>query len=76
MREFTLEDLVRYDGREGRPAYVAYKGNVYDVTESAMWEAGDHGAGHTAGRDLTEAHEDAPHEEYILDFPQVGTVTE
>lgn len=74
MQEFTVEDLKSYDGREGRPAYVAYKGNVYDVTESAMWEEGDHGGMHDAGRDLTEEHEDAPHEEYVLDFPQVGTV--
>jgi len=74
MQEFTLEQLKQFDGREGRPAYVAYEGGVYDVSESAMWPAGDHEGMHNAGQDLTEAHGDAPHDVHILDFPQVGTV--
>jgi len=49
MREFTLEDLTRYDGREGRPAYVAYEGKVYEVTESFLWQRGRHQALHGAG---------------------------
>ena len=31
---FTEESLARFDGRDGRPAYVAYQGKVYDVTGS------------------------------------------
>jgi pyruvate ferredoxin oxidoreductase beta subunit len=34
---FSAEELASYDGREGRSAYLAYKGNVYDVTESRSW---------------------------------------
>lgn len=74
MQEFTLEQLKQFDGREGRPAYVAYEGGVYDVSASAMWPEGDHEGMHNAGQDLTEAHDDAPHDVHILDFPQVGTV--
>lgn len=72
MKEFTLDELKAYDGKDGRPAYVAYKGIVYDVTESAMWADGDHEGMHVAGQDLTDAHADAPHDEHILDFPEVG----
>jgi predicted heme/steroid binding protein len=36
-RKFTLEELKQYDGRDGRPAYIAYKGKVYDVTDSFLW---------------------------------------
>lgn len=72
MKEFTLEDLKEFDGTGGKPAYVAYKGIVYDVTESAMWADGDHEGMHSAGMDLTEAHEDAPHDEHVVDFPEVG----
>jgi predicted heme/steroid binding protein len=32
MKEFTLEELAEFDGREGRAAYVAYEGVVYDIT--------------------------------------------
>ena len=57
MKEFTLEELAEYDGTDGQPAYVAYKGIVYDVTESAMWGDGDHEGMHTRGRDLTDEHD-------------------
>lgn len=72
MRDFTSEQLAAFNGKNGQPAYVAYKGIVYDVTESAMWDDGDHEGMHYAGRDLTEDHDDAPHDVYITDFPEVG----
>jgi predicted heme/steroid binding protein len=74
MKEFTLDDLKQFDGQEGRPAYVAYEGAVYDVTDSAMWSDGDHEGTHQAGQDLTAAHDDAPHDVHIVDFPQVGVL--
>ncbi len=74
MREFTLDDLKQMNGRDGNPAYVAYEGTVYDVTESSMWDDGDHMGAHEAGEDLTVAHDDAPHDVHIVDFPVVGTL--
>jgi predicted heme/steroid binding protein len=73
--EMTSAELARFDGREGRPAYVAYKGSIYDVTKSGMWGGGDHEGVHVAGRDLTSEHDDAPHDVYVVDFPKVGTLT-
>jgi predicted heme/steroid binding protein len=72
MREFTAEELAEFDGRDGRPAYVAFEGTVYDVSESPMWDEGDHEGMHQAGMDLTEAHDDAPHDVHVTDFPEVG----
>jgi len=74
MKEFTLEELKKFDGRNGNPAYVAFKGVVYDVTESAMWGDGDHEGMHQAGADLTSEHDDAPHDVYVTDFTEVGTL--
>ena len=74
MKEFTAEDLADFDGQDGRPAYVAYKGVVYDVSDSGMWSEGDHEALHEAGHDLTSEHDDAPHDVYVTDFPEVGTL--
>ena len=54
MKQFTAEELATFDGKEGRSAYVAFKGVVYDVTDSAMWGEGDHEGMHFAGGDLTE----------------------
>ncbi|HIP99328.1 TPA: cytochrome B5 [Candidatus Bipolaricaulota bacterium] len=75
MREFTLEELARFDGRDGRPAYVAYAGVVYDVTTSFLWQGGRHQVLHRAGQDLTEALAQAPHGQELLEkFPVVGTL--
>ncbi|MBN1319849.1 MAG: hypothetical protein JXA87_03315 [Thermoleophilia bacterium] len=60
---FTLHGLAEYDGMEGRPAYVAVDGVVYDVSGSRMWLEGQHsacGAGAVAGKDLSEVIERAP----------------
>ena len=65
-RKFTLDELGKSDGKEGRPAYVAHKGKVYDVTDSSQWLEGDH-LGHAAGEDLTEQMEIAPHGEDVMD---------
>jgi predicted heme/steroid binding protein len=73
----TLEELAGHDGREGRPAYVAVNGIIYDFTASKLWAAGDHLQRHQAGQDLTEALLKAPHIRAVVErFPVVGQVTE
>lgn len=59
--EFTLESLAAYDGKEGRPAYFAFEGTVYDATQSPIWKQGVHMGRHNAGADLTEPLKLAPH---------------
>jgi predicted heme/steroid binding protein len=67
LRKFTLKALAEYDGKGGKPAYVAYKGKVYDVSASSFWLDGDHFGAHQAGKDLTEELEIAPHGVEILE---------
>jgi predicted heme/steroid binding protein len=66
-KKFTLEELKQYDGKGGRPAYIAYKGKVYDVTDDYLWIDGDHQGEHAAGKDLTEEMTSAPHGEETLE---------
>lgn len=71
----TSEELARHDGREGRSTYVAYKGKVYDVSESPLWQGGEHEGMHKAGADLTPMMEGAPHgAEVFARFAVVGTL--
>jgi predicted heme/steroid binding protein/uncharacterized membrane protein len=73
MQEFEIGELEKFDGNEGRPVYVAYKGKVYDVTNSKLWRNGLHMKRHHAGQDLTADIQGAPHESDVLDrYPQVG----
>jgi len=70
---FTREELSRYNGRDGAPAYVACNGKVYDVTGSFHWKGGKHHVLHDAGQDLTGSIGRAPHTAEILEkFPVVG----
>ncbi|GAB4537960.1 MAG: hypothetical protein Fur0020_06720 [Thermodesulfovibrionia bacterium] len=75
--EFTMDELHSFDGKEGRPAYIAYKGKVYDVSKSKLWKDGSHARKHLAGHDLTDALKTAPHgEEKIFAMPVVGRIVE
>ena len=73
MKKFTREELSRYDGKEGRPIYVAFDGKVYDLSESFLWQNGYHQIFHPAGADISGGLPDAPHGPELLDkFPVVG----
>ena len=72
-KRLTLEELSRFDGKEGRPAYFGYKGKVYDVSSSRLWKEGSHMNKHPSGNDLTEMMPTAPHgEEKITQVHQVA----
>lgn len=74
-RQFTEQELRQYDGSGGRPVYIAYHGNVYDVTHSRYWRTGMHQNMHYAGLDLTRSLRKAPHQtEVFARFKIVGTL--
>jgi len=73
MKVFNPEDLAHYNGKDGKPAYVAHEGNVYDVSESKFWKGGMHMRRHRAGTDLTVDIQASPHDSDLLArYPQVG----
>ncbi len=73
LKVFTIEELRFYDGQEGRPAYIAYRGKVYDVSTSYSWRNGEHYLVHKAGTDLTNDLQHAPHGTDLLEnYPVVG----
>ena len=76
MREFSLEELSKCNGQGGSPAYVAYRGVVYDVSASYFFRNGQHWIRHTAGCDLSEEIANAPHNDILLQkFPIVGSLS-
>ncbi|MCM0650702.1 hypothetical protein NBE98_20270 [Clostridium swellfunianum] len=62
---FTLEELAQNDGSNGRPAYVAVNGIVYDVSNERTWGGGTH-FGLIAGKDLTMQFQSCHGMEQIL----------
>ena len=71
--ELTLEELAKFNGKDGARAYVAVDGIIYDMTDSAAWKNGDHN-GFEAGKDLTDAIKNqSPHGTGKLSgVPEVG----
>ncbi|HBP38314.1 MAG TPA: cytochrome B5 [Clostridiales bacterium] len=61
-RSFTIDELAQYDGLEGRKAYIAVDGVVYDVTDIAQWKDGLHQGKFQAGKDYSdEIRSESPH---------------
>lgn len=59
---FTIEELSQYDGLEGRKAYIAVDGIVYDVTDIPQWKDGIHQGRFQAGKDYSaEIRSESPH---------------
>jgi predicted heme/steroid binding protein len=75
--DMTPEELAYYDGKEGRPGYIAYGDTIYDVSKSGIWYDGVHFFKHPAGADLTRFLTQAPHgEEKIFKMPKIGHLVE
>jgi predicted heme/steroid binding protein len=58
------------NGQDKPEIWIAYKGMVYDVTNSKMWRQGKHYE-HWAGQDLTDELKDAPHTEIVFERLQI-----
>jgi len=72
LKNISLAELSLRNGRDHDDVWVAYKGLVYDLSQSRKWKNGLHYS-HWAGQDLSAELKDAPHsEQEILRFPVLG----
>jgi predicted heme/steroid binding protein len=73
-KEFTAEELAKFDGTSGKPAYVAVNGIVYDVSNEATWGGASH-FGLLAGSDLSQQFNNCHKLEVVLSkLPKVGVL--
>jgi predicted heme/steroid binding protein len=61
----TRAQLALRNGQDKPEVWIAFQGNVYDVTTSRLWKNGKHYE-HWAGQDLTDELQDAPHTEEVF----------
>ena len=72
MNEYTRSQLALRNGNDKDDIWVAFKGKIYDVTDSKLWRNGKHYE-HWAGQDLTPELGDAPHNDQVFDkFKIIG----
>lgn len=71
----TKEQLKEFNGKDGKPAYIGYKGKVYDISKSDFWPGGEHMGRFKAGEDLTDSIDMSPHgEKNIFRYEAVDTL--
>ncbi len=69
---FSRTQLALRNGQDKPEVWIAYRGKIYDVTTSRLWNKGTHYE-HWAGQDLTDELKDAPHTEQVLEkFTIIG----
>lgn len=72
MKTYTKQQLSLRNGQDKPDIWIAYKGLIYDVTASRLWNNGKHYE-HWAGQDLTAELKDAPHTEKVfVKFDPIG----
>lgn len=72
LPSFTRTQLALRNGQDRSEIWVAYKGVIYDVSNSRMWRNGQHYE-HWAGQDLTPEMAHAPHTDQVFArFTPVG----
>ena len=72
LPQITKAQLALHNGQDKDQVWIAYLGNVYDVTSSRLWLKGKHYE-HWAGQDLTDELKDAPHTEKVFEkFKIIG----
>lgn len=71
---YTPQQLALRNGVDKPEVWVAFEGNIYDVSKSRLWRDGKHYE-HWAGQDLTSELAKAPHTRKVFDkFTIVGKV--
>ena len=74
INQYTRSQLALRNGQDREEIWVAYQGNIYDVSRSKLWRKGQHYE-HWAGQDLTDELKDAPHTAHVFDkFEIIGTL--
>ena len=69
---YTKSQLALRNGQDKPQIWIAYNGNIYDVSTSRLWNNGKHYE-HWAGQDLTDELKDAPHTNSVFEkFVVVG----
>ncbi len=70
--KYTRAQLALRNGQDKPDVWVAYKGLIYNVSNSRLWRTGTHYE-HWAGQDLTDELKDAPHTAEVFErFEVIG----
>ncbi len=72
LPHYSKAQLALRNGQDKPQIWVAFHGQIYEVTSSRLWRDGKHYE-HWAGQDLTDELKAAPHTEKVFEkFKVIG----
>ena len=76
LPEYRRSQLALRNGQDRPEVWCAYRGVIYDLSDSRLWRGGQHYE-HWAGQDLTDELQEAPHDEQVFSrFIAIGRLKE
>ena len=76
LPEYRRSQLALRNGQDRPEVWCAYRGVIYDLSDSRLWRGGQHYE-HWAGQDLTDELPEAPHDEQVFSrFIAIGRLKE
>lgn len=76
LKVYTADELKKRNGIESHEIWIAYKGLIYDVSDSPLFAGGKHYR-HNSGCDLTDQMALAPHLDDVMNkFRIVGKISD
>lgn len=76
IRKYTKSQLALRNGQDKEEVWCAFRGTIYDLSNSRLWKFGKHYE-HWAGQDLTEELTKAPHDLSVFErFEIIGLLEE
>lgn len=70
LKKYTQNELILNNGLNGVPAWISYKGYIYDASASPLFKNGKHYR-LKVGEDLTKYMEESTHLEDVLEKFQI-----
>ncbi len=72
LPKYSKSQLALRNGIDKEEIWVAFNGEIFDVSASRLWKSGKHYE-HWAGQDLTKELADAPHTKEVFErFEVIG----
>ena len=65
LPQYSRQQLALRNGQDRPEIWVAYQGQIYDLSESRLWRNGQH-YGQWAGQDLSSELSQAPHSDQVF----------
>ncbi|HAR63456.1 MAG: hypothetical protein DKM50_12235 [Candidatus Margulisiibacteriota bacterium] len=70
IKVYTIEEIKRFNGKDGQAAYIVANGYVYNVSNVPEWKDGTY-RGYSAGQDVSALEKASP---FLKNYNRIGKI--